>query len=144
MSIQDDIDALAAIAVTWFDEHRLGMSEKITIYLHQLIFNTTDYGHISPDSKRRYAFLNFCLYFSYSEPNAKAPKQNIDPNFKASSRFRVGRCEVASAQPSLGTAFVGVENTQTSVVKETKALRDACRRVRVLSERHLRGICKDE
>ena len=47
MSIQDDIDALAAIAVTWFDEHRLGMSEKITIYLHQLIFNTTDTVYIA-------------------------------------------------------------------------------------------------
>lgn len=39
--ITDDIEALAAMAVTWFDDYRSGMSEKITIYLHQLTFNTT-------------------------------------------------------------------------------------------------------
>jgi hypothetical protein len=28
MSIQDDIDALAAMAMTCFDDHRFGVSEK--------------------------------------------------------------------------------------------------------------------
>jgi hypothetical protein len=42
MSIQDDIDALAAMAMTCFNNHRFGMSEKTTIYLNQLDFNTTN------------------------------------------------------------------------------------------------------
>jgi len=41
MTIQDDIDALAAMAMTCFGNHRFGMSEKITIYLNQLNFNST-------------------------------------------------------------------------------------------------------
>jgi len=44
MSIQDDIDALAAMAMTCFSNHRSGMDEKTLlylIYLNQLDLNTT-------------------------------------------------------------------------------------------------------
>ena len=41
--ITDDIEALAAMAVTWFGNHRFGMDEKTLIYLNQLDFNTTSF-----------------------------------------------------------------------------------------------------
>lgn len=55
--ITDNIDALAAMAMTGFGDHRFGMSEKITIYLNQLTFNTTKEMLFAPLCRihRRYA-----------------------------------------------------------------------------------------
>jgi hypothetical protein len=55
MSIQDDIDALAAMAMTCFNNHRFGMSEKTTIYLNQLDFNTTQHYYREPLERRSVA-----------------------------------------------------------------------------------------
>lgn len=55
----------------------------------------------------------------------KRPNKNIDPEFQGFLALFGWVIVNGSICPAVaGVAFVGVENTQTSVVKETKALRE--------------------